>query len=168
MLETLQHFGKELGRDIVRGWESLTEGWRDLLSRSTNALTRFTGGADKDVNTGVGEAGNAPQWSLLAGDLIDTGKAFVVRIEMPGVAREDCDIVIDGNTLVVRGEKRSDVTDVSGAYYLRQCAYGVFERTIPLPHNVLADNAEAQFKNGVLVVKLPKATVDTPRQIRIH
>ena len=40
MLQGLQELGKELGRDIVRGWESLTEGWQELLSRSSSALTR--------------------------------------------------------------------------------------------------------------------------------
>jgi HSP20 family protein len=168
MLETLQHFGKELGRDLARGWESLTEGWRELLSRSSNALTRFTGKSEKDAGGNDIAARDAPHWSLLAGDLMDTGSEFVVRIELPGVAREDCEIVIDGNTLVVRGEKRADITDVSGGYYLRQCAYGLFERSIPLPRNVLADRAEAQFRNGVLVVKLPKGAEDKPRQIRIQ
>lgn len=170
MLETLQHLGKELGRDIARGWESLTEGWRELLSRSANALTQFTGATDKGTSaSGEDEAAHdAPRWSLLAGDLIDCGSKIVVRLELPGVAKEDCEIVIEGNTLIVRGEKRVDVTDLSGPYYLRQCAYGAFERTIPLPRNVLADRADAQFKNGVLVVNLPKAAEDKPRQIQIH
>ena len=168
MLETLQHLGKELGRDLARGWESLAEGWRELLSRSANALTRFTGGTDKGTSASDVAARDAPRWSLLAGDLIDCGSEILVRLELPGVAKEDCEIVIEGNTLIVRGEKRVDVTHLSGPYYLRQCAYGAFERTIPLPRNVLADRADAQFKNGVLVVNLPKAAEDKPRQIHIH
>lgn len=168
MLETLQQFGKDLGRDLARGWESLTEGWRELLSQSANALTRFTRGTGNESSASdVTTLHDAPRWSLLASDLIDTGSEIVVRIELPGIAKEDCEIVIEGNTLIVRGEKRSDTTYVTGSYHMRQCAYGVFERAIPLPRNVHADRADAQFKNGVLAVKLPKAPDEKPKRIRI-
>lgn len=164
MLETLQQFGKELGRDLARGWESLTEGWRELLSRSANALTPFK----RRAQEGERIPADAPRWSLLAGDVVDTGRELVVRIEMPGVAKEDCDIVIDGSTLYVRGEKRSDSTYIEGSYYLRQCAYGSFERAVPLPRHVDAERASAEFRNGVLVVRLPKTPGDKPQRIRVH
>jgi len=135
MLQALQELGKELGRDLVRGWESLTDGWRELLSRSA---------------------------------VVDNGHELVVRIEVPGVDRADCEIVVEGNTLIVRGEKRYDSTYVGGSYHIRQCAYGVFQRVVPLPFNVHAENADAQFRNGVLVVRLPKAPEAAPRRIQIH
>lgn len=167
MLQALQEFGKELGRDLVRGWESLTDGWRELLSRSATALTQF---GRRSSGKGNGELvpADAPRWSLLAGDVVDNGHELVVRIEMPGVDKEDCDITIDGNTLVVRGEKRFDSTYVGGAYHVRQCAYGAFERAVALPFNVHADKADAEFRNGVLVVRLPKAPDAAPRRIRVH
>jgi len=167
MLQSLQQFSKELGRDIVRGWESLTEGWRELLSRSASALTQFGG---KNSSKGAGEliAADAPRWSLLAGDVVDNVHELVVRIEVPGVDKDDCEIVIDGNTLYMRGEKRFDGTYVGGAYHVRQCAYGTFERMVSLPFNVHADKADAQFRNGVLVVRLPKAADAAPRRIQVH
>lgn len=167
MLETLQQFSKELGRDIVRGWESLTEGWRELLSRSASALTQFRRGTPAK---GTGELipADAPRWSLLAGDVVDNGHELVVRIELPGVGKDDCEIFVEGNTLYVHGEKRFDSTYVGGAYHVRQCAYGAFERVVALPFNVHADQAEARFHNGVLVVKLPKTAESAPRRIRIH
>ena len=165
MLQALQQFGKELGHDIVRGWESLTEGWRELLSRSASALTQF---GRKTSGKGELIPADAPRWSLLAGDVVDNGHELVVRIEVPGVDKADCDIVIDGNTLIVRGEKRFDGTYVGGAYHIRQCAYGFFERVVPLPFNVHADKADAQFRDGVLVVRLPKAADTAPRRVQIH
>lgn len=167
MLQALQGFGKELGRDLVRGWESLTEGWRELLSRSASALTHF---GRKGSDKGGGELipADAPRWSLIAGDVVDNGHELVVRMEVPGVDKADCDIVVDGNTLVVRGEKRFDSTYVGGAYHVRQCAYGYFERVVPLPFNVHAENADAEFRNGVLVVRLPKAPEAAPRRIQVH
>lgn len=167
MLQALQTFSKELGRDLVRGWESLTDGWRELLSRSASALTPF---GRKNSEKGKGELipADAPRWSLLAGDVVDNGHELVVRLEVPGVDKADCDIVIDGNTLIVRGEKRFDGTYIGGAYHVRQCAYGFFERVVPLPFNVHADKADAQFQNGVLVVRLPKAADTAPRRIQVH
>lgn len=167
MLQSLQQFGKELGRELVRGWESLTEGWRELLSRSAGALTLFER-RDPDKSHGELIPADAPRWSLIAGDVIDNGDAIVVRLELPGVDKTDCDIVIDGNTLFVRGEKRYDGTYIGGAYHVRQCAYGAFERAIVLPYNVYADKADAEFRNGVLVLRLPKAPEPAPRRIRVH
>ena len=105
---------------------------------------------------------------LLAGDVVDNVHELVVRIEVPGVDKDDCEIVIDGNTLYMRGEKRFDGTYVGGAYHVRQCAYGTFERMVSLPFNVHADKADAQFRNGVLVVRLPKAADAAPRRIQVH
>lgn len=167
MLHSLQQLGKELGRDLVRGWESLTEGWRELLGRSASALTQF---ARKNSDGTAGELvpADAPRWSLLAGDVVDNGHELVVRIELPGIDKADCEIIVDGNTLVVRGEKRFDSTYVGGAYHVRQCAYGAFERALPLPFSVHADKAEAQFRNGVLVVRLPKAPDCAPRRVQVR
>lgn len=167
MLQALQTFSKELGRDLVRGWESLTDGWRELLSRSASALTPF---GRKNSEKGKSELipADAPRWSLLAGDVVDNGHELVVRLEVPGVDKADCDIVVDGNTLIVRGEKRFDGTYIGGAYHVRQCAYGFFERVVPLPFSVHADKADAQFHNGVLVVRLPKAPDTAPRRIEVH
>jgi HSP20 family protein len=167
MLDSLQKMGKELGHDIARGWESLTEGWQELLSRSAGSLTLFSRRKPAQNLSGLVPE-EAPRWSLLAGDVIDNGHELVVRVELPGVDREDCDIVVDGNTLFVRGEKRIDSTYVSGAYHVRQCAYGIFERAVTLPHNVHADRADAQFRNGVLVVRLPKTPEAAPRRIAIQ
>jgi HSP20 family protein len=167
MLQSLQQFGKELGRDLVRGWESLTDGWRELLSRSASALTQFGRKSSGKVQSELIPA-DAPRWSLLAGDVVDNGHELVVRIEMPGVDKGDCDIFVDGNTLYVRGEKRFDSTYVGGSYHVRQCAYGAFERAVPLPFSVHADKADAQFRNGVLVVRLPKAAEAAPRRIQVH
>lgn len=168
MLHSLQQMGKELGRDLLRGWESLTDGWRELLSRSGNALTLYKRKNPDAADPGQAVPADAPRWSLLLGDVLDTGSEVVVRLELPGVDKADCEVVIDGNTLYVRGEKRSDSTFVAGGYHVRQCAYGAFERAVPLPHYVRADRADAQFHNGVLIVRLPKGPEATPRRIDIH
>jgi len=166
MLETLEKFGREIGRDLARGWESLAEGWRELLARSANALTLYRR-KDADKAAAGALAPEAPRWSLLAGDVVDSGREIVVRLELPGVEKSDCEVTVEGTLLTVRGEKRIDHTTVSGAYFVRQCAYGAFERSIALPCAVHAERAEAEFRNGVLTVKLPKAGEPRARRVPV-
>lgn len=167
MLESLQQFGKEIGKELSRAWSNLSDGWRDLLTRSGNALTRYTRGSDETSAARAGAEVDVPRWGLLAGDVLDDARNVVVRIELPGVDRDDYDIVVDGSTLYIRGEKRHDMEHVGHAYYVRQCAYGSFQRAISLPHHVDADRAEAVYRNGVLTVKLPKAAGHEPRRIAV-
>ncbi len=70
--------------------------------------------------------------------------------------KEDCHITIDGSVLYLRGEKRLERSREDSTYHITERAYGVFERAMPLPRNVDSDNAEANYKNGVLTVTLPK------------
>jgi len=165
VLESLQQFGKEVSRELASAWENLSEGWRELLARSGNALTRFTRRGKPPAATDTGSA--APVWALLNGDVIDTGSDIVVRLELPGVAKEDCDIVVDGTMLYIRGKKRYAREHSNGSFYIRECAYGSFQRAIPLPHNVDPGHAETVFKDGVLTVTLPKTLAMEPRRISV-
>lgn len=155
MLDSLKQAGKNIGRELNRAWESLSEGWRELLSRSGNALTQFVrskNGAQKEEHP----LAAFPRWSLLAGEVEETEKDVVVHVEVPGMEKEDCRITIEGNTLYLSGEKhfRRDTHD--STYHVMERAYGSFQRTIPLPRNVNIDKAEASYRNGVLTVRLPK------------
>lgn len=156
MLNTLKQTGQTLGREINRAWETLSDGWHELLSRSSNALTHFTRHKEGE-QTSNEELATFPSWSLLAGELEETSKDIVVRIELPGMDKDDCQIRIEGNVLYLSGEKRFERETNDSTYHLMERAYGAFQRTIPLPRNVNIDKAEASFKNGVLKVRLPKA-----------
>lgn len=153
MLESLKEAGKHIGRELNRAWESLSEGWRELLSRSGNALTQFT---HKQAEEG-GELAPYPRWSLLAGEVEETDKEVVVRLEVPGMDKADCHIAIEANTLYLSGEKRLERETHDSTYHVMERAYGAFQRAIPLPGNVDPEQAAASYKNGVLTVRLPKA-----------
>jgi HSP20 family protein len=160
MLNTLSHTSKNLGQEIGRAWDKLTEGWRELLSRSSAALTHF--GHHKDSKAGGDkQAGSAlagfPRWGLLAGEVEETAGEVVVRIELPGLDKQDCQVSIEGNLLQLRGEKRFERETHNSTYHMMERAYGAFQRTIPLPRNVSVDHARASFSHGVLTVRLPKA-----------
>jgi len=92
-------------------------------------------------------------------DLADNGKEYLVKAEIPGIKKEDLKIEVTQDNLEISGE--TDVEekeeDKESGYIRRERRYSRFYRTLPLPENVLTDKVEAELKDGVLTVKLPKA-----------
>ncbi len=155
MLNSLKQAGKEIGRELNRAWENLSEGWRELLSRGSESLTHFARSEDDGPDDGRPLL-TFPRWSLLAGEVEETPTEIVVRVEVPGMDKEDCSISIEGNVLHLSGEKHFEREARDSTYHLMERAYGAFERAIPLPRNVNIDQAVARCQNGVLTVRLPK------------
>lgn len=165
MLNSIKQTGKNIGREIGRAWDNLSEGWHELLSRSGNALTHFT--HRKNDKAKSSELATFPSWSLLAGELEETPTDVVVRIELPGMDKDDCKITVEGNMLRLSGEKRFECESNDSTYHVMERAYGAFERVIALPRNVNIDKAKASFKNGVLTVRLPKEGSEKARSIHV-
>jgi len=156
-MEPLKHL-------LARAWDSLAEGWRELLTRSSGALTHF--GAGAPTPTGADDQG-FPSWGLLPAETWETAQSLVIRIEAPGMAREDIDLSVHGNALRIRGEKRSGRQPDERHYHLMERAYGKFERVIPLPHGVDAEKAEVTYRAGVITVILRKTEMIPPRKLTV-
>ena len=92
-------------------------------------------------------------------EVFERGNNLVVRADLPGLSRDDVDVEVDDDALIIRGERHSDVEDEQEGYYRSERSYGSFYRAIPLPDNIDASQCNATFKEGVLEVTLPK-----PRQ----
>ncbi len=165
MLDSFKQVGKNISRELSRTWENLTEGWHELLSRSNEALTHFARKRDEENIESSHPLPGFPSWSLLAGEVEETDKDIVVRIEVPGMEKEDLQITIDGNMLCLSGEKRIERESKHSNYHIMERAYGSFQRTIPLPRNIDADEVEASYKNGVLKIHLPKMTAGKVKSI---
>ncbi|OGS97211.1 MAG: heat-shock protein [Gallionellales bacterium RBG_16_56_9] len=167
MLDNLKEAGKNIGHELGRAWENLSEGWRELLSHSSRALTHFVRSKDKEEQTGSDALATFPRWGLLAGEVEETDKEIMVRVEVPGMDKEDCSITIEGNMLYLSGEKRYERETHDSTYHVMERAYGTFQRAIPLPRNVDVDKAEARYRNGVLTIRLPKVGGDKSRAIPV-
>jgi HSP20 family protein len=156
VLDSLMEKGKTLGHDLGHAWDLMSEGWRELSQRSSNALTRFVHAKEAKPST-VGAFPDAyPRWSLLAGEVEETEREIIVRLEVPGMEKEDCQVKIDGNLLFLSGEKHFERTSDKSNYHVMERAYGSFQRVIPLPKSVVEEEAEATYRSGVLTVWLPK------------
>ena len=115
-----------------------------------------------------GETGGMP--SSLALDVREQNDDFVISTPIPGVKPEDVDISILGDTLRIRGERREERQEGGEGkrWLLREQRYGSFERTLRLPSAVKADQAQADFRDGILTITLPKAEEAKERRIPVR
>lgn len=152
-------------------WENLADGWRHLRASAAGALTSFKPGektnlpAPGEVDDDLYQPGRG--WAMLGGDIYEDAERLVVRLETPGLAREDFDVEVRNDVLVIAGEKRFERESTQGRWRVMQCAYGSFRRAVPLPAAVRGEDARASYKNGVLRVELPKAKPGAARGITI-
>ena len=160
--DPIRNLRSELERGISRAWEGLTEGWREVLVRSSAALTHFVRTA-KD--NGTHEA--FPQYALLAAESWETAQSLIVRIELPGMNKKDLQISIDRGVLRIRGERRAAADHPTGRYTLMERAFGRFERTLPLPHDIDASKAEVSYQDGVITVIVPKTKSIPPTRLSV-
>ncbi len=102
----------------------------------------------------------APQVEMMRRD-----NDLIVRLDLPGVKKEDVKIDIEDHRLIIHGERKDTFEDKREGFYRSERTYGSFHRVIPLPDDAKAEKAEAFFDNGVLEIKMemPKAKAKAKR-----
>jgi HSP20 family protein len=99
-------------------------------------------------------------------NLYETGDAYVLTAELPGVAPEDLEISLEGSTVTLSGERKAAL-DEGASVHRQERPAGTFRRAFDLPVPIDADKVEAVHRNGVLTLRLPKAPEHRPRQISV-
>jgi len=89
-------------------------------------------------------------------DIAEKDNAYEVKAELPGMAEKDIDVKVSDGNLTIKGEKQEEKEEKNKDYYLQERRFGSFERRFRVPEGVDLDKIEANFKNGVLTVTLPK------------
>ncbi|MBI5686374.1 MAG: Hsp20/alpha crystallin family protein [Verrucomicrobia bacterium] len=105
---------------------------------------------------GAGEAGGAHQW-IPSADVYETPERWVVKMEVAGINREDVEITLDDRTLVVRGCRPDPCRTGQCKFRQVEIDYGQFERRFIIPKSVDAERVTASYRNGFLVIELPKS-----------
>ncbi|MEJ5338654.1 MAG: Hsp20/alpha crystallin family protein [Aquificaceae bacterium] len=100
-------------------------------------------------------------------DVYETDQELVVKAELPGVKKENVEVSIRDNALHIRGEKREEKEEKTETYHRVERVYGKFERVLPLPADVKVESAKAEFKDGVLEIRIPKAEGAKEKKIEI-
>lgn len=147
----------------IQTWRDSLERLRDDITESFDRLTRRPGGQSWfDVGPSVFGEGN------LAVDIQEDENELRVSVEMPGLEKEDFHVELQGNRLIVRGEKKHEEEKKEKNYVYSERSYGSFFRTIPLPCPVDEDKVEAKYRNGVLKLKLPKSAESRGKKIEVE
>jgi HSP20 family protein len=91
-------------------------------------------------------------------DITESEKSYTIKAEMPGVAREDIEVSVDGDSLIMRGEKREETVREDERCHYTERSYGSFQRVLALPADADPDGLTASFSDGVLTVTVKRKT----------
>jgi HSP20 family protein len=101
-------------------------------------------------------------------DVYQTGEQeLVLKAELPDMTREDIDVTVENFVLTIKGEKRITADVKEEQFHHVERRYGAFSRSFSLPRTVDAAKVAAEYKNGVLTVRLPLREEARPRQIKV-
>lgn len=106
--------------------------------------------------------------SILPVDVYEADGKFVIKAIVPGVASDALDIQVENSVLTIKGNHVQDSLGEEAKLYRRELSYGEFSRSIRLPKNLQLDAIDAQFKNGVVTISIPKVEEIKPEPIKIN
>jgi HSP20 family protein len=143
---------------IVR-WDSL----RDAAARQeqmSRMFERFYGRPQEDLNGG--------SW-VPPVDIYSNGQhELVLKAELPDMKEEEIEVTVEDNTLTLRGERKLDTEVKEEQFHRIERSYGPFARTFALPPTVDAGKVSAEYKAGMLTVRLPLREEVKPKQIKVQ
>jgi len=113
------------------------------------------------------EESEAPATWMPRVDFIESGDKFELTVELPGLDKDDVKLEMQNDILTISGEKQQTTDKKERNLYLCERVYGSFRRSFQFTSQVEAAKIDAQFRNGLLVVTVPKAEVAKPKQIDI-
>jgi HSP20 family protein len=114
------------------------------------------------------EAGTELSSWTPAVDIHETDDGYVIKAELPGVAKDDVSIDIYQNTLTLRGQRKHEAEVKQDKYHRVERAYGTFQRSFTLPAMIDQEKVQATYKDGVLELHLPKSEAAKPKRIAIN
>jgi len=101
-------------------------------------------------------------------DVYDNKDAFLVKVELPGMKKEDIEISLHDGVLTVSGERKHEVEKKERQSFRSERYFGKFQRSVTLPAAVNVGGVKAAYKDGILSIDLPKAEEAKPRQIKVN
>lgn len=118
---------------------------------------------DSDLDTFDGEV-----FGELAVDVYQTAKDVVVKAPIAGVHHDDVDITVTDDMVAIKGERKEENEVDDESYHAKECYWGAFSRTISTPVPVVPEKANAKFKNGILTIRVPKASQSKLRKLKVE
>lgn len=147
-------------------WSPFKE-MEDLQQRLFGLLNRNLGRLPVRGEGESDEAITVSQWAPLV-DISEDDKAYLIKVELPEVKREDVKVTVENGVLLIQGERKFEREEKSKRYHRVERAYGNFTRSFTLPDDCEADKVGAEFKDGVLRVTLAKSEKSRPKTIDVR
>ena len=149
---------------------SATAGHHTLSSRRGGGYRHIAAPLEKidpEPSAALGfPCGGPDEWLPAAEGRIEDG-AYVVQLALPGVDPKKVDVSLMDNVLTVKGERQADHDTAGKDHFVREVAYGAFQRSFALPEGVDAAQVEAKYANGMLQVRVPTPQAAIPRTIEV-
>lgn len=139
--------------DPVREMDSLQSDMNRVFDRFFDAKSTSGNGA-------------ARRW-IPSMDLVESEEELILRADLPGMTRDDVNIEIKDGVLTISGERRAEHQDRAEGFHRVERAFGSFSRSLSLPDGIDAGKVEADFKDGVLEVRVPKPEQSQPTRVQI-
>jgi len=100
-------------------------------------------------------------------DLKETDDAYTLEADLPGLKKEDIDLIVVDNVVTVKGSRKHEAETKDKGYHRIERRYGTFERSFEIPGGFDAEKVNAKYEDGVLKVTLPKREETKPKQIEV-
>lgn len=142
-----------------RGWNP----WKELMTLQDEVNRLFSQALAPVSTTALFEGDIVPPL-----DVVREDDKYVVRVDLPGVKKEDIELSVLNNRLFIRGTKKQETETKEGAYHRRERVFGSFERVVEFPDPIDAEKIAAKFTDGVLEITAPLREEAKPRQIAIE
>jgi HSP20 family protein len=170
--QALADTARRSSREVTDVWRSSLDSFAAMQAEMRHVfddLWRRTTGLHAPMLGGTAFAGGAPSFfGQPAADVHESDDAYRLSIELPGLTRDDVDLTLRDDMIIVCGHKTEDNAQNGGAFRLSERRYGRFERAFRIPPDADRDRIEAIFRDGLLKVTLPRLAEAQPQSRRIE
>lgn len=139
-------------------WEPFRE--VDNLQREMNRMFDSLSAANRGENLGTSY--------MPAAEMQETADAIHLKLEVPGLEAKDLDVQVTAEAVSISGERKSETKTEEKGVTRSEFRYGRFQRVIPLPTRIQNDKVQAEYKNGVLTLTLPKAEAEKNKVVKVN
>ena len=139
----------------------------DLHGRLNALIGRAFGRMPMRGEADADEAITLSAWAPLV-DITEDDKAYLIKAELPEVKKEDLKVAVEDGVLTLSGERKLEKEEKNKRYHRVERAYGSFARSFTVPDDADASKVRAEFKDGVLLVRLEKSEKAKPKTIEVQ
>lgn len=148
-------------RTITR-WDPI----RELNEFQTRLVPFFSRSILPAVQEDTSELMTSTEWAPLV-DIAEDDKSYLIKAELPEVEKNDIKVTLERSVLTISGERKAEKEEKGKRFHRIERSYGTFVRSFTLPDDADGDNVSADFKNGVLHVRVLKTEQSKPKQIDV-